>query len=53
MRKLLEMCVCVLGLVAGFVVVLGLFLASGLMVALVCGSEAVASMRDGEPPAGL
>ena len=53
MRKLLEMCVCGLGLVAGLFVVLGLILASGFMCVLVRVSESVASLRDGEPPAGL
>jgi len=53
MRKLLEMCVGALGLVAGVFIVSGLFLVAGLLVFLVWAGESVASLRGGEPPEGL
>jgi len=53
MRKLLEMCVGALGLVAGLLVVTGLFLAAGLLCLLVWAGESVARARDGESPEGL
>ena len=53
MRKLLEMCVGALGLVAGLFVVSGLFLTAGILCLLVWAGESVASLRGGEPPEGL